>query len=71
VTSNGGAPQTINLNGSSVSAGKPVLSPTSLTFPTTLIGQSSASQTATLTNAGSGPMAITNIFSHCCPGKIV
>jgi hypothetical protein len=77
VTSNGGAPQTINLNGSSVSAGKPVLSPTSLTFPTTLIGQSSASQTATLTNAGSGPMAITNIFSNAdfpvsnnCPSSL-
>jgi hypothetical protein len=77
VTSNGGAPQTINLNGSSVSAGNPVLSPTSLTFPTTLIGQSSASQTATLTNAGSGPMAITNIFSNAdfpvsnnCPSSL-
>jgi hypothetical protein len=63
VTSNGGTPQSINVSGSSVSAGNPVLSPTLLTFPATLIGQSSAAQTATLTNAGSGPMAITNSYS--------
>jgi len=57
-------PQTIFLTGSSVSAGNPVFSPTSLTFPTTLIGQSSSSQTATLTNAGTGPLGITSINSY-------
>ncbi len=64
ITSNAGAPKTLYLNGSSVSAGNPVFSPTSLTFPTTLIGQSSSSQTATLTNAGTGPLGITSIYSY-------
>ena len=58
------SPQTINVYGSSVSAGVPTLSPTSLTFPTTLIGQSSQPQTATLTNTGTGPLGITNINSY-------
>ena len=56
--------QTTYANGSSVSAGNPVFSPSSLTFPTVLIGQSSAPQTATLTNAGSGPLGITSIYSY-------
>ncbi len=64
VTSNAGTPQTIYLNGSSVSAGNPVLSPTSLTFPSTLIGQTSASQTLTLTNTGTGVLGITSIYSY-------
>ena len=56
--------QSININGSSVSAGIPVLNPTSLTFPTTIIGQSSAPQTATLTNTGTGPLGIQQIYSY-------
>lgn len=64
ITSNAGAPQTLYLNGSSVSAGNPVFSPTSLTFPTTLIGQSSSLQTATLTNTGTGPLGILSITSY-------
>lgn len=58
------ASQNYYVNGSSVSAGKPILSPTTLTFPTTLVGHSSASQTVTLTNTGTGPFTITNIYSQ-------
>src|SRR5260370_32764793 len=58
------SPQTVNVSGSSVSAGIPTLSPTTLTFPTTLIGQSSAPQTATLTNLGTGALGIQNIYSY-------
>jgi hypothetical protein len=57
------SPQTAYVQGSSVSAGIPTLTPTSLTFPTTLIGQSSAPQTATLTNTGTGALGIQNIYS--------
>lgn len=64
VSGNAGAPLTVYLTGSSVSAGNPVLSPTSLTFPTTLIGQSSAPQTLTLANSGSGPLGITSISTY-------
>jgi Right handed beta helix region/Abnormal spindle-like microcephaly-assoc'd, ASPM-SPD-2-Hydin len=58
------SPQTVNVNGSSVSAGVPTITPTSLTFPTTLIGLGSTPQTATLTNTGTGPMGVTNIYSY-------
>jgi Right handed beta helix region/Abnormal spindle-like microcephaly-assoc'd, ASPM-SPD-2-Hydin len=58
------SPQTVNLSGSSVSAGVPTLNPTSLTFPTTLIGQSSQPQTTTLSNTGTGSMGIQNIYSY-------
>ena len=58
------SPQTVYVNGSSVSAGVPVLSPTTLTFPTTLIGQSSPPQTTTLTNTGTGALGVTNIYSY-------
>jgi len=64
VTSNAGSPQVIYLNGTSVSAGNPILSPTSLTFPLTLIGQSSAPQTLTLTNAGTSALGISQIYSY-------
>lgn len=56
-------PQTVNVNGSSVSAGIPTLSPTTLTFATTLIGQSSPPQSATLTNTGTGALGIQSIYS--------
>ena len=71
------SPQNVYVNGSSVSAGIPTLAPTSLTFPVTLIGQSSPQQTATLTNTGTGPFAIQNIYSYGdfpqtndCPGSL-
>jgi hypothetical protein len=59
-----GNPQVMTVSGSSVSAGVPTLNPTSLTFPTTLIGQSSAPQTSTLTNTGTGALGISQIFSN-------
>jgi Right handed beta helix region/Abnormal spindle-like microcephaly-assoc'd, ASPM-SPD-2-Hydin len=58
------SPQTASVSGSSVSAGIPTLSPATLTFPTTLIGQSSTPQTATLTNTGTGALGIQNIYSY-------
>ena len=58
------SPQILTLYGSSVSAGIPTLNPTSLTFPTTLIGQSSAPQTSTLTNTGTGVLGISQIYSY-------
>jgi len=71
------SPQTIYVNGSSVSAGIPTLFPTSLAFPVTLIGQSSPPQTATLTNTGTGALGIQNIYSYGdfpetndCPGSL-
>jgi hypothetical protein len=61
VTSNAGIPQNVYLYGNNISAGVPVVSPSSLTFPTILIGQSSAPQNMTLTNAGTGPLGIFSI----------
>lgn len=58
------SPQTAYINGNSVSAGIPVLTPDALSFPPTLIGQSSPPQTATLMNTGSGAMGVTNIYSY-------
>jgi len=58
------SPQNLFLTGSTVSAGNPVLSPNSLTFPTTLIGQTSSPQTVTLTNTGTGRLGIENIFTY-------
>lgn len=52
------------VSGSSVSAGIPTLTPMLLTFPTTLIGQTSAAQTVTLANTGTGPLGIQNIYSY-------
>lgn len=69
--------QSAYVNGSGVSAGIPTLNPTNLTFPVILIGQSSAAQTATLTNTGTGPLGIQNIYSNGdfsqtndCPGVL-
>jgi hypothetical protein len=58
------SPQSFNVLGSSVSAGVPTLNPALLTFPTTLVGQSSAPQSATLSNTGTGPLGITQIYSY-------
>jgi hypothetical protein len=59
-----GSPQVLNVNGSSLSAGVATLNPTSLTFPTILVGQTSVPQSATLTNTGTGALGITNIYSY-------
>lgn len=57
------SPQIFNMSGSSVSAGAGTFAPSTLTFPTTLIGQSSAIQTSKLTNTGTGALGITSISS--------
>jgi sugar lactone lactonase YvrE len=55
-----GSVQTINLTGTGVGIPKVVLSSTSVVFPSTLTGQSSA-QTVTLSNTGTGPLNIASI----------
>lgn len=77
VTSNAAGTSPLYVNGSSASAGIPVLSLNNLNFPLTLIGQSSAPQTVTLTNGGTGPLGISNIYSYGdfpqtnnCPGTL-
>jgi len=57
------SPQILGVNGGSVSAGVLTFTPTSLNFPTTPIGQSSAPQTVTLMNTGTGTLGLTNIGS--------
>jgi len=71
------SPQTLSVSGSSVSAGVPTLNPASLSFPVTLIGQSSSPQSATLTNTGTGALGISQISSYGdfpetnnCPGSL-
>ncbi len=64
VLSNATGAQPLYISGSSVSAGNPALSPTSLTFPTTLIGQSSSAQNITLTNAGTGALGVSGVYSY-------
>ncbi len=72
------SPQAVNVSGSSVSAGVPTFNPTSLSFPTTLIGRSSQPQTVTLTNSGTGALGISSISSigdflqtNNCPASLV
>jgi len=57
-----GSPQRVTLSGTGI-APPPVasLSPSSLTFPATLVGTTSAPQTITLTNTGGSSMNITSI----------
>ncbi len=56
-----GSPQQIFLQGTGISAGIATVSTTSLTFPVTDIGKSSAPQSITLTNTGTGPLGISQI----------
>ena len=56
--------QTLSFYGSSYSAGVPTVAPASLTFPTTLIGSTSAAQTFTLTNTGTGPLGNISINGY-------
>jgi len=56
LATNGGT-YTINLAGNGLLA-KPQLSPASFTFPTQVVGTTSATQVATLTNVGNTPMAL-------------
>ncbi len=55
------SPETITLTGTGVSAGQPSLSSASLTFTATPVGQSTAAQTLTLTNKGTGPLGSISI----------
>ncbi len=57
-----GSTQTLALSGTGVPpAPVATLNPTSLTFPSQLVGTTSAVQTTTLTNTGSGDLAITGV----------
>ena len=58
-----GSPQTAALSGTGVAAAAPqaVLSPTSLSYPNQTTGTTSAAQTVTLSNPGSGTLTITGI----------
>jgi hypothetical protein len=56
------SPETTTLTGVGEGSGPAVtLSPTSLTFPTQLVGKASAPQNVTLTNTGSAVLSITSI----------
>jgi len=55
-----GSPQTIALSGTGL-VSAPTLSATSLTFGNQLLGTPSASQSVTLTNTGTAPLAISSI----------
>ena len=73
-----GSPQQIFLQGTGISAGIATVSTTSLTFPTTDIGKSSAPQSITLTNTGTGPLGITQIsqfgdfpLTNNCPPSLL
>jgi sugar lactone lactonase YvrE len=58
-----GSIQTIALSGTGVGIPKVVLSPASVSFPTTLTGQTST-QTVTLSNTGTGPLNIRSIVTQ-------
>ena len=61
-----GSPQTVSLTGAGVPAPQPiaVVSPTSLTFPSTFVGQTSGSQDVTLTNAGDATLNISSLSTN-------
>ena len=57
-----GSPQSVGLTGNAVASSPQVtLSPTSLTFPTQLVGTTSAAQVVTLTNTGTAPLTISSL----------
>jgi uncharacterized protein YjdB len=57
------SPQAVSLSGTGVLAPLVTLSPTSLSFPNTNVGSSSATQSVTLTNTGTAALTITAIAS--------
>jgi len=63
VTDNADGQDNLWVYGNAFSAGIATLSPSSLTFPTTVIGQSSAPQTVTLSNTGTGTLGKINIYA--------
>jgi len=56
-----GSPQTISLLGTGLAPPTASLTPSSLTFPTQLVGTSSTEQTATLTNTGNQDVAVSSV----------
>jgi hypothetical protein len=56
-----GSPQKVTLTGTGTAAPSVKLSATSIAFPTTLHGTTSAAQTVTLTNAGTATLDLTSI----------
>ena len=58
-----GSPQVVLLTGTGVAGPAVSLSPTSLTFPSQVVGTSSTPQPVTLTNIGGSPLNITNIVA--------
>ncbi len=56
-----GSPLTLSLSGTGVTAVTATLTPPTLRYPTQLVGTSSATQTATLTNTGNQDVAVSNI----------
>ena len=56
-----GSPLTLSLSGTGVTAVTATLTPPSLRYATQLVGTSSATQTATLTNTGNQVVAVSNI----------
>jgi FG-GAP-like repeat/Abnormal spindle-like microcephaly-assoc'd, ASPM-SPD-2-Hydin len=56
-----GSPLTISLSGTGVTAVTATLTPPTLKYATQLVGTSSATQTATLTNTGNQDVAVSNI----------
>ncbi len=56
--------QNLNMSGSSYSNGVPILTPSTLTFPATLIGSTSAAQVVTLKNTGTGPLGNVSVGSY-------
>jgi hypothetical protein len=56
-----GSPHSVTLSGTGVTPAAVSLSPTSLTFPATQVGTTSAPQTITLTNTGGASLSINSI----------
>jgi Abnormal spindle-like microcephaly-assoc'd, ASPM-SPD-2-Hydin len=76
-----GSPHTVALSGTGASAPAVGLSPSSLTFASTTVGQSSAPQSVTVSNTGSGSLTISSIGvsgasagdfgqTNNCPGSL-
>ena len=54
------SPQTVALSGSTPTGSTASFSPTSVTFPATAVGSTSAAQTVTFTNTGTAPMSVSS-----------
>ncbi len=72
-----GSPQSVALSGTGSGSGVVALTPTTLTFPSTPMGVSSAAKTVMLTNDGNASLTISNIQiagdyaqTNNCPGSL-